>query len=237
MNRRNFVATTAVLVAGSAALIPMRAYMEPTDDQQALFADASGVAFRQYSAVTVEDNGRYFIDGESVNLYFDWYSVLFPTADAARAAFDSWAEWFSDSGDRYDDDRPEPFPIGIYEGTDYGLVRPESNASGGLDMQGTWNLEGEIGKPAIGHMAMMQTGALISIQWLHADKPEKCHITLIGNEVFDVMYAGISASPPDGSQAATEDSLLALLPEPEQFRFDDSVIATVDIERDWTITR
>lgn len=235
MNRRQFLIIAAIPVSAMATALPVSAHMQEDTATTRLLSIANGIAFREVQATTVDRSAQYWIDDGAVSLSFSWYSVLFPDADIARNTFNDWAGWISDSGNQFSADRPEPFPIGSYEATSYDLVRPETNDTGSLDMLGTWNLEnGKPGEVSIGHLALVQTGPMVGIQWTSADRPQKCHITWIGNQAFDTVYSSISANPPQTGDFTTEESLVALLPKPELYLFDPSLVVSVKAVREWT---
>lgn len=232
MKRRDFLAMAAAMITGTGMQASAAAAVQPTDKQRELFAGALGVAFRQYRASTNPEAGGY-IEESDVTLYSDWYSVMYSDPVTARATFDEWAEWIKVSGNRYTDEEREYFPIGIYEAVQYGMATPDRNDFGDFDMYGSWNLEGEIGKPYLGHLGILQTGALISVQWLHANKPGKSHISWIGKQILEGLYPDMSANQPRSGDMVSDEYMLSLLPEPESLIFDDYVITSVEVEREW----
>lgn len=227
MNRRG------LLAAVIASVLQLRMSAQPTREQEPLFDISNGVAFRQYAAKLNPEHGTYVDDKADATLYLDWYSVLMPSADAARVAFDDWAAWISETGNRYQETTLEKYPIGTYEATQYDNVRPHIRDDATFDMRGSWSLEGELGKPYIGHLNMFQTGALVCIDWLHSDNPEKVRFPRLAQDIDNVVFELIRMQPPMWSDGATEESIKALLPDPDTFRFDLSVIQSVAIEREW----
>jgi hypothetical protein len=227
MKRRSF------LTAAVAAMVPLKFWAQPTKEQGAIFGIATGVAFTQYAAKLNPANGGYVDDDADATVYLDWYSVLMPSTDAARAAFDDWAAWMSETGNRYKEATREKFPIPIYDATEYDNVRPARRDDGTFDMRGSWSLQGEVGKPYIGHLSMFQTGALVCIDWLHSDNPNKVRFPKLAQDIDNAQFDRIRLQPPMWGDGATEESIRALLPEPESFIFDPAAILGVAIERDW----
>jgi hypothetical protein len=206
-----------------------------SDPERALFAESDGVAFRQYVGKTNPDNPSFTYNHADVTLYYDWYGVVFSTSESAKATFDVWAKWISESGNQFDGIDRAKFPISIYDSHQYEMISPHRNDSGQFDMKASWNLNAEGERGYVGGLHLLQTGSMITIFWLHADKPDKCHVTYISSEIMNALYPSISSSAPQGPTGISEDTLLGLLPATDAFSFDPSMIASVSVGKEWAV--